>query len=127
MQLRKEFLEGTTTSNSPSAAVTTAAAATVSPKTADHPPKTNKYLRPENRWSKPSNLRASGTLDQADSVTTDMVQGFVAPQMVYAEKVHVRQDSTSTEESADITLKVNFVKMHISKLLLFPENHQKLV
>ena len=103
MQLRKEFLEGTTTSNSPSSAVT--ASATVSPKTAD-PPKTNKYLRPENRWSKPTNLRASGTLDQADSVTTDMVQGFVAPQMVYAEKVHVRQDSTSTEESADITLKV---------------------
>ena len=123
MQLRKEFLEGTTTSNSPSAAVTTSAA-TVPPKTVDHPPKTNKYLRPENRWSKPSNLRASGTLDQTESVTTDMVQGFVAPQMVYAEKVHVRQDSTSTEESADITLKVNFLKFYIAKL--FPQKKKTL-
>ena len=87
-QLRKDFLEGTTTTQP-----------TVNKK---EPPKTNKYLRSENRWTKPS--PGSNAVNEN---MTDVVQGFVVQpaQMHKAEVVHVRQDSTSDEDSADITLK----------------------
>ena len=56
------------------------------------PAKTNKYLRPENRWSRPEP-------QPPPPEAIGVVQGFVAPQMHHAEVVHVRQDSTSTEAS----------------------------
>ena len=64
-------------------------------------PKTNKYLRPENRWSKS---------EEPKPEMTTVVQGFVAPLMHHAEVVHVRQDSTSTEASGDtpVTSERNF-------------------
>merc|ERR1711899_84844 len=62
--------------------------------------KTNKYLRPENRWSRPDPAATVPPTSETAS-TAAVVQGFVAPQMHHAEVVHVRQDSTSTEASTD--------------------------
>ena len=61
--------------------------------------KTNKYLRPENRWSRPDPAATAPPTSETSS-TAAVVQGFVAPQMHHAEVVHVRQDSTSTEASS---------------------------
>ena len=96
-QLRKEFLEGTSVAEQSSV-------------TKKDPPKTNKYLRPENRWTKPplpNNAAGATPADNVNENMSDVVQGYVVQpaQMHKAEVVHVRQDSTSTEESADITLK----------------------
>ncbi len=57
--------------------------------------KTNKYLQPEHRWSKPP---------VAEPQDVGTVQGFVAPQMHHAEVVHVRQDSSSSEDPETTTL-----------------------
>jgi hypothetical protein len=54
--------------------------------------RSNKYLRPEHRWEGPN----------SSSAASDVVTGFVAPQMHHAEVVHLRQDSTSTDNSTTV-------------------------
>ena len=60
------------------------------------PKVTNKYLKPENRYVPPQ-----VPAPVVEPVDSQVVQGFVAPQMHHAEVVHVRQDSTSTEASME--------------------------
>ena len=59
---------------------------------------TNKYLKPENRYVPTPRPTGASVVPSQDS---QVVQGFVAPQMHHAEVVHVRQDSTSTEASVE--------------------------
>ena len=82
-QMRKDFF---TQEQSPRVEVGSAQA----------PKVTNKYLKPENRYIPPQ--APPPAVEPTDS---QVVQGFVAPQMHHAEVVHVRQDSTSTEASLD--------------------------
>ena len=66
-QLRKEFLEGTSVAEQSSV-------------TKKDPPKTNKYLRPENRWTKPTlpnNAAGATPSDNVNENMTDVVQGYV--------------------------------------------------